>query len=254
MKATIMDAAAPLALAPFARANAAEGADASALGWARIYHFLELALAHPGEVGFDYFRRADTEAALQAALRQMPQSDEFTARAEAAAGAFFAGLRRRSFAETEAEHIALFSANFPIVPCPPYGSLFTVEESKRLEEMLAIKQFYHGSGVDISDSYDDLPDHLCVELEFLQLLCFRLQEMITRGDEAVAAGLRRTQAEFLDRFLLPFAQRLAQIAGRMAANNPYAHLLDATRLILAHHRRALDDRNVPPSPHRENAS
>lgn len=226
-----------------ARAEADRGT--AELGWGRLFHFLELALAHPGEEGFDYFRREETEVELLAALRRLPRADELVAQAVPALTAFLAALRGRSFDRVEAEHIALFSANFPAVPCPPYGSLFTVEENKRLDEMLAIKEFYHRSGVDISTSYDDLPDHLCVELEFLQLLCFRLNEALARGDDSVAADLRRTQAEFLDRFLLPFAERLAQVAARIAPDNPYAQLLVAARILIAHRRGELDARADP---------
>lgn len=223
--------------------------------WARLYHFLELALAHPAEAGFAYFRTPEAEAEFQSALRLLPNRDEMIAQATFAGRAFFEGIRTRSFEELEADHIGLFSANFPTVPCPPYGSLFTVLESKRLEEMLAIKQFYHQSGVDISTSFDDLPDHICVELEFLQLLCFRLEDAIVKGDAKLAEGLRRNQIEFLDRFLLPFVRRLATIAVRMTPENPYAHLLHAAQALAQHSRRQIEhDLGSSLSPIREDRS
>lgn len=222
----------------------------AALERARLYHFLELALAHPGEDGFDHFRRPATEGEFAAVLARLPRCEEL--RVEGPVRAFFAGLRQGTFADIESAHIALFSANFPQVPCPPYGSLFLAEDDgKRLEEMLAIKQFYQANGIDIAESFDDLPDHLCVELEFLQLLCFREDDAAHRGDDEAAAGARIVQAQFLDRFLLPFAERLAQIAVHVAADNLYHHLLAATHGLLVHHRRDLDDPASQPSQPRE---
>lgn len=211
---------------------------ASLAEWARIYHFLELALAHPAEDGIQFFKAPTTEAELKGILADLlrPHVD---ARTLTAAGAFFAGLRMRNFDQIESDYIGLFSANFPVVPCPPYGSLYTVDENKRLEEILAIKEFYHHSGVDIAESFDDLPDHLCVELEFLQLLCFRLVDAAQQHDNGLAEGLRGNMTAFLDRFLLPFASRIAAIAARMDADNPYSHLLAMTAAILDHHRQTL---------------
>lgn len=213
-----------------------DSAASAAAVWARLYHFLELGLAHPAEEGFAYFRGPNAEAEFQSAIRQLPNRDELINQAVFAGRAFFDALRARSFEELEADHIGLFSANFPAVPCPPYGSLFTAPESKRLEEMLAIKGFYHRSGVDISGSFDDLPDHICVELEFLQLICFRLEDAIARGDLALVERLRRTLIEFFDRFFLPFVQRLAPLAIRMTPENPYAHLLHAAQALAEHSR------------------
>jgi TorA maturation chaperone TorD len=204
-----------------------------AVAWGNLYHFLELALAHPAEEGIAYFRLPETEEALERLLEDLSVSgsDLSTLRA------FFAGLRGNDATDVEAAHIGLFSANFPQVPCPPYGSLFTAEDDgKRLEEMLAIKQFYAEDGVDVSESFDDLPDHLCVELEFLQLLCFREHDALAAGDAEMAEAVRARQALFLDRFLLPFVERLALLAVRTAPDNPYAHLVDATWRLLAHHR------------------
>lgn len=226
-------------------------AAATALGRARLYHFLELALAHPGEEGYDHFRNKATEDEFLAILQDLPPAETPRPETEQDARMFFKGLRAGSFPEVETAHIGLFSANFPQVPCPPYGSLFTAaDDTKRLEEMLAIKQFYQENGIDIAETFEDLPDHLCVELEFLQLLCFRENDAILGGDTDTAAGVRIAQAAFLDRFALPFAERLALIAAQAAPDNPYRHLLAALHGLLVHHRRDLPD-GAPSPQHRE---
>lgn len=212
-----------------------------ALGRARLYHFLELALAHPGEDGFDYFRQGATALEFLGIYSGLLAKDELLqARGLMSAKVFFAKLKTHSYEDVEAAHIGLFSANYPHLPCPPYGSIFTAPDSeKRLEEMLAIKEFYQHNGVDIADSFDDLPDHLCVELEFAHLLCFRENEATANADAAVLAGIRNAQAQFLDKFLLPLGNNLADLAAGSMPDNLYADLLETMRCFLLRHRSEL---------------
>lgn len=213
---------------------------AAAKARAELYHFLELALAHPGEGAYEYLSSMETEAALAACLDSL--GGACANAAKDAALKFLAGVRAATFEELEAAHIALFSTNFPVVPCPPYGSLFTVEEPKRLEEMLAIKQFYRDIAVDLSPEYDDLPDHICVELEAMHLLSFREAEVASRP--ALLDLVHAQQCLFLDRFVLPFVDRLADIATRHQAANSYSHLLEATRRVLTAHRAGIPDQDT----------
>ncbi|WP_087743252.1 MULTISPECIES: molecular chaperone TorD family protein [unclassified Acidovorax] len=220
---------------------------------AQLYHFLELAFAHPGEDGHAYFSEESTERDFQGRYKGVGQAGGILdQKGETAASQFFAGIRRMSFEDAEAAHISLFTNNYPHLPCPPYGSLFTtVDSDKRLAEMLAIKEFYQSHGVDMSETFDDLPDHLCVELEFLQLLCFREGEAVDRSDAELLAGVRDAQAEFLDRFLLKFTDCLADIAIKLVPENPYSHLLDSMRYLVHVHRSQLDAANqsaIPGSP------
>lgn len=208
---------------------------------ARMYHFFELALAHPGEEGFDYYSRNSTEQEFVDSYSKLFKSNvKLMNKGLNSAKKFFNELQSRTYGEVEAAYISMFSANFPHLPCPPYGSLFTAEDSeKRLEEMLEIKQFYQRNGVDIAESFDDLPDHLCVELEFSQLMCFREDEALNNEDDVLVDGIRRAQAEFLDRFLLPLGENLADIAATAMPDNIYSHLLEAVRCYLIQHRKEL---------------
>lgn len=243
-----MNAASPSEIAPVA-ATAAPAQYVTAQDCARLCHILELAFAHPGEDGHDYFCKDETEDAFLRVYENLLRSDDgLQHRGMAAARRFFSGLRGMNYEEVETAHIGLFTNNYPHLPCPPYGSLFTAADSdKRLQEMLAIKEFYQRHGADIAASFDDLPDHLCVELEFLHLLCFREAEAAEREDRDVLAGVRAAQREFMDRFLLPFVERLADIALASVPENPYSDLLDAARCLLLARRRAVDAPVAPPT-------
>lgn len=221
-----------------ATASTGSGLLSEATRRAQLYHFFELALAHPGEDGFDWFRRESTELAFADAWSGL--FGDQSSQGLLAARGYFSQLRGMSYDEVEAAHIGLFSSNFPHLPCPPYGSLFTAPDAdKRLSEMLAIKDYYHRNGVDIAETYTDLPDHLCVELEFSQLLCFREDEAAKNDDAEVVGGLRATQAEFLDRFLLPLAKSLVSLAAAAMPENPYSRLLESLHCFVLQHRAGL---------------
>lgn len=241
-----------------AELNLAEQDDVASLPLlrARLCHFFELALAHPGEDGYDYFRKAETEMDfLRTYASAMLDSTVAWGAGEQAARVFFERLRNSSYEDVEAAHIALFSANWPRLPCPPYGSLYTAADAdKRLEEMLAIKQFYHQHGVDIADTFTDLPDHLCVELEFLQLLSFREREADATGDKEVLEGVQSAQREFLDSFLNPLANSLADLAAVAMPENPYCNLLDAMRCFVVQQRELLGAGAATESSAQENPS
>jgi DMSO reductase family type II enzyme chaperone len=212
-------------------------AESEALERAQIYHFFEMSLAHPGEDGHAFFIRESTSHVFILQFADVMHSGgEACTKGLIAANKFFSQIREMSFEDLEAAHISLFSNNYPHLPCPPYGSLFTAADGeKRLEEMHAIKAFYQQHGMDIADSFDDLPDHICVELEFMQVLCFREHEAAKNSDIQVKAIVRAAEAEFLSRFLIPFASRLADIASQSNPENPYSHLLEVVRHFTSHH-------------------
>lgn len=216
--------------------------DSIPLRRARLYHFLGLALAHPGEEGFDYFAQDVVEKEfLDIYGSALAGDDALLAKGLRGARAWFHSLRARSYAQVEAAHIELFSANYPHLPCPPYGSIFTASDTdKRLDEMLAIKACYQENGVDMSESFDDLPDHLCVELEFLQLLCFREHDAAAAEQREVLAGVRDAQRSFLDRFLLPLGENLVRLATGAMPDNFYGALLETLDCLLLRHRQTLD--------------
>ncbi|MFO1330088.1 MAG: molecular chaperone TorD family protein [Rubrivivax sp.] len=213
----------------------------AALARGRLYNFFELALAHPAPEGLEYFRDETTASAYASNVIAAAgdATDALTA-ALTTGERFFGALRVLDDPQAEAAHINLFSAGFPTLPCPPYGSLFLVDGDKRLDEMRNIKQFYQRHGFDIDESFDDLPDHLCVELEFMQALSFREYEAMSAGDDAAAQEARAAQSDFLGRFLQPFAAGIARAAAVQGSENAYASLLGALHDFLRTQRLALE--------------
>lgn len=209
----------------------------TAVARGQIYSFLELTFGHPAQEGIEYFRREFTEAMLHETLKKLQDPSAFDQEMHVCFERFFANLRKHSVKEIEGDYINLFSSNYPMVPCPPYGSLFTKDENKRLEEMTAIKEAYRESGMALSEKHDELPDHLGVELEFLQYLSFREGESIQDREDEIVKFWRAKQAHFLDRFTVPFVTSLAGLAKNVEPDNMYTDLLCAIRYFIDHHIR-----------------
>lgn len=201
----------------------------------QIYSFLELAFGHPAEEGIKYFRKKSTEETLYETLKKLESVSSFDKEMYDCFERFFDNLRKSSVERIEGDYIMLFSSNYPIIPCPPYGSLFTADETKRLEEMTAVKEAYRECGMTLSEKHDELPDHLGVELEFLQYLSFRESQSLEDHEEEIVKYWRSKQAHFLERFSVPFVTQLAWIAQNSEPDNIYTDLLGAIRHFIDHH-------------------
>lgn len=84
----------------------------------------------------------------------------------------------------------------------PYGSFWLTEEKSPSEDpAMAVQDLYEKGGFDIDDEFQELPDHVAVELEFLYLLIFKQNEAHRAGREAELTGLQALQSQFLSQHL-----------------------------------------------------
>ena len=78
--------------------------------------------------------------------------------------------------------------------CPP---------SRRAEDNPppAVLEIYSEGGFDIDEDFQELPDHVAVELEFLYLLTFTQNQARQAGDSDALAASEQLQQRFLDAHL-----------------------------------------------------
>lgn len=86
------------------------------------------------------------------------------------------------------------------LPCPPYESVYRKDRSE-LEvgtvlgpSTLDTKRRYREAGLEISNRFKDLPDHIAVELEFMHYLC---SKELQAEDPEEAEKFTRMQRAFL---------------------------------------------------------
>ena len=112
------------------------------------------------------------------------------------------------------EHTLLFARQ---VPASPHGTAYApAMGADRAQELAKIGGFYAAFGFEVSDARRELPDHVCLELEFVAALLMKEAYALTQGwdDSATLtqAARQRFLEEHLGRWLALFTERLRQHA------------------------------------------
>lgn len=128
-------------------------------------------------------------------------------------------------------HLAVFG-HAVSKDCPPYGSEYGQAHIFEKTQTLAdVSGFYRAFGLALAENLNDRPDHIALELEFMEFLCLKqaLAEAKGHGPEQVAFCAKSQYAflgDHLGFWAFSFARRLRQRPepGPFAA---WAGLLDA---------------------------
>jgi len=205
-----------------------------------LFYFFCSALGYPEESIWAWLCSTKTKHDVLGALGRLPGSDELITVVRPLMDEL-AGLGQDlSFEMIEAAYIAMFACGYPRVLCPPYGSLYTApDEDKRLEEMIAVKTFYEACGVVITDNFRDLPDHVCVEFEFLQYMAYEIARTQASGDSGPERIVARHTLDFLDQYLVGLLDGMSKEAAGIATRNIYCPLIEVAASVTKHYRDSL---------------
>lgn len=109
------------------------------------------------------------------------------------------------------EHARLFIGPFQLV-APPYGSLY-LDDAKTVmgESTVRVAAFYQACGLQLSDDFHELPDHIAVELEFMSYLAHQESAAMAAGNRDESDRQAGLQREFLSQYLLPWLQPFTQL-------------------------------------------
>jgi TorA maturation chaperone TorD len=88
----------------------------------------------------------------------------------------------------------------------------------------AVLELYSEGGFDIDDAFQELPDHVAVELEFLYLLNFTQNQARQAGDSDALAASEQLQQRFLDEHLGAWIGSFAA-AVQAGAETPFYRVL-----------------------------
>jgi DMSO reductase family type II enzyme chaperone len=107
----------------------------------------------------------------------------------------FAGLHDPAdYVDFQAEYIRLFDVGPMRPPFPLYAGEWGSTRKRAMEDAL---RFYHFFGMKVNDACRELPDHVTVQLEFMQALAFT--EGAARASGEDAAPFLRAERDFLER-------------------------------------------------------
>lgn len=103
----------------------------------------------------------------------------------------------------------------------PYGTFWLPAPAPQEDNPPpAVLEIYSEGGFDIDDEFQELPDHVAVELEFLYLLAFAQNQARQAGDGDALAASERLQKRFLNEHLGAWIGPFAA-AVRSGAQTPF---------------------------------
>ena len=181
--------------------RSAEGAQAQARS--RLYSLVGRAFAPPNDTLYEELTGGAWERQVAEALAALPFSlslANLTLRPE-----------KLGSKDLQAEYVRLFEVG--VMGGPPCSLFAGHHESDRLRVMEELIRFY--GFFDLRLTPGRMPDHITVELEFMQFLAFREAEAIEQGSDRESC--LRAQRDFLERQLGRF---LARLSDKVRAHKP----------------------------------
>ena len=142
------------------------------------------------------------------------------------ASAMCNALENSSENELALEYARLFVGPFEL-KAPPYGSLY-IDREKRVmgDSTVAVMKLYQEAGLDISEDFRELPDHVAVELEFMYYLIFKEIEALEKFEKETAMRYLKLQDTFKHEFLGKWIALFCKKIKDEAENNFYVSLSD----------------------------
>lgn len=149
-------------------------------------------------------RKALLEEDVPGNLRRLLESvcPEAASHAEGMAGA----LSRTEDVELAAAHAKLFVGPFEL-QAPPYGSVY-LDSGRRLmgDSTIEVLRFYRRAGLSLIADFEEAPDHIAAELEFMYYLVGKETRAIRHGDRNGAYGYLEMQRKFQGNYLRPWVE------------------------------------------------
>lgn len=131
------------------------------------------------------------------------------------------------------EFMLIFTHGFS-KECPPYEIFYGCEGyTMQIEVLMELGGVYKRYGVELSDKADERPDHISIELEFMQYLAYKEAYGIKHGHkeesiEVAHDGQKKFILQHLGRWVPLFCQFLSQ----KAAKGLYLHLSELLSIFI----------------------
>ncbi len=122
------------------------------------------------------------------------------------------------------EFSRLFLGPFHVLAAP-YGSVYLDNGGTLMgESTIEVLAYYRAAGLNMNEGFVDIPDHIAVELEFMQYLCHKHWQAESEGENKLAHDFMLQQREFLERYLIPWVPLFASRMRESTENEVYEAL------------------------------
>jgi len=130
-------------------------------------------------------------------------------------------LEENSEEDLVADHAQLMIGPFELL-APPYGSVYLEKNRKIMgDTTMEVGQFYFDCGLEVASDYNDPPDHIAVEMEFIHFLFSEIFKSLNEDKEVTAENYKTKLREFLEKYYLPFSDNFAEKIKDNAETNVY---------------------------------
>jgi len=195
-----------------------------ALERSAMYQLLSQATAYPSLDTVETLKTVDLPQAAQAAAGLPSELQAMIADLSAC-------LEATDAAALQAEHRRGFS-HVLSPDCPPCETPYTTRDVyQETQELSDIRGFFRAFGLDLADK--ERPDHISVELEFMQFLTYKEAYALRNHGPAKARLCRDVQRKFMKDHLGRWAHRFAgRLAGK-AGGGYFARVASLTAAFVA---------------------
>lgn len=130
---------------------------------------------------------------------------------------------------------------------PPYASVYLdppCNGKPQLwgREATVVEALYNQTGLELAPGQPRVPDHLALELQFVQHLCAREADAARRGEPGEAAEWRNRQQAFLRNHLWPWLPRFVTRLSQSEAHPIYRDLANFTLAFIESEINPVEDR------------
>ena len=123
----------------------------------------------------------------------------------------------------------LFAGPYSLL-APPYGSVYLEGERQIMgDSTLDVQNRYRKEGVELSDSFRDVPDHIAAELEFMYFLVFKEIQALENSDVDTTIDYFEKQRAFLSEHLGAWVFEFADSIEKEAETEFYKNLARLTK-------------------------
>ncbi len=140
-------------------------------------------------------------------------------------------LAKNNVQELLLDYSRLFVGPFKLL-APPFGSYYLDNQQMMGESTVDVKEFYEKAGLEISESFNNLPDHIAAELEFLYYLVFNEINAFQRENGNSAQWFRDLRFIFTERQIGQWAEAFATNIDQHARCTFYKELAKITFMVL----------------------
>ena len=132
------------------------------------------------------------------------------------------------------EYSRLFLGPFEVL-APPFGSVYLNPNKKMVmdETTNDVVDLYLRAGLDVDENFNNLPDHITAELEFMHYLYFQLHAALSEDKKDQADEFQKLKTDFFHNHLGKWGITFTDKVRENAQMDFYRRLGQVTRMVLS---------------------